>query len=453
MVRKILFISWLIVFAIPLLLHAQKHPCMMLSPESVVEIRKHLGTVPLFDLSLQQAIKEVDAAIEKGVSVPVPKDLAGGYTHEQHKQNFFLLQKAGTIFQLTGEEKYAIHMREVFMAYAEMYPKLDLHPATRSYARGKIFWQCLNDANWLVYMSQAYDCIYDWLTAAEREKLETQLFRPFADFLSIENPKFFNRIHNHSTWGNAGVGMMGIVMGDEELINRALYGLNGAQTFGEQQDNDGGFINIPGQDKAGFLANIDHAFSPDGYYTEGPYYHRYAIFPFIVFARALENYYPDKQIFAYRDSLMVNSIYALLNQTDAGGTFFPINDAQKGMSYLSRELVTAVDICYYYGGTDASLLSIAQEQGRVLLDETGFQVAQDLAKGQATPFIRTSQELSDGANGDEGAIGILRTPQDMTLLMKYSAQGMGHGHFDKLSFSYYDGASEVLQDYGADHIA
>jgi len=33
--------------------------------------------------------------------------------------------------------------------------------------------------------------------------------------------------------------------------------------------------------------------------------------------------------------------------------------------------------------------------------------------------------------------------------MKYSAQGMGHGHFDKLSYSLYDGKGEVVQDYGS----
>lgn len=32
--------------------------------------------------------------------------------------------------------------------------------------------------------------------------------------------------------------------------------------------------------------------------------------------------------------------------------------------------------------------------------------------------------------------------------MKYAVQGLSHGHFDKLSFSYYNNSSEVLQDYG-----
>ena len=46
------------------------------------------------------------------------------------------------------------------------------------------------------------------------------------------------------------------------------------------KDNDGGFIKVEGQ-KVGFLANVDEPFSPDGYYTEGPYYQRYAMYPFL----------------------------------------------------------------------------------------------------------------------------------------------------------------------------
>ena len=34
------------------------------------------------------------------------------------------------------------------------------------------------------------------------------------------------------------------------------------------------------------------------------------------------------------------------------------------------------------------------------------------------------------------------------LVMKYTSQGEGHGHFDKLSFSLYSNGEEVVQDYG-----
>jgi hypothetical protein len=303
-----------------------------------------------------------------------------------------------------------------------------------------------------VYTSQAYDCIYDWLKKKEVKRLNKKLFRPYADFISVENPQFFNRIHNHSTWGNAAVGMIGIVMDDEELIKRALFGLDHTVIDDDLLDNDGGLIKLPEQKEAGFFAQLDNAFSTDGYYTEGPYYQRYAISPFILFAKALENNKPEVKIFEYRNGLLKKGVYALLYQTNAQGEFFPINDAQKGMSFRSRELISAVDITYDYCGNNADLLSVAKQQNKVELDASGFAVARDIALGKAKPFGSNSIELGDGKNGDEGALGILRSVNEvdeLTLVYKYTSQGLGHGHLDKLGYLLYDKNGEVIQDYGA----
>ncbi|WP_420580888.1 heparinase II/III domain-containing protein [Reichenbachiella sp.] len=427
---------------------SDEHPSLVLTSGGVAEIKSNLGRVPLFDQTLKAVIKEVDAEIANGIEVPIPKDLAGGYTHERHKSNFFIIQKAGVLFQITGDEKYAVYVRDMFLAYAKLWPTIGKHPAERSYARGRIFWQCLNDANWLVYASQGYDCIYDWLDESTREKLNKELFRPYAEYISIENPQFFNRIHNHSTWGNAAVGMIGLVMDDEELINWALNGLDIKVPGDIVKDNDGGDIQLEGQKEAGFLAQIDHSFSPDGYYTEGPYYQRYAMYPFLIFAQALANKKPEIGILDYREGLLIKAIYALINQTNAAGEFFPINDSQKGMSLASRELVHAVSMAYALGGKDAGLLSIVEHQGRVPLNNAGMAAAKGVADGKAQKFEYKSVELSDGANGDEGAIGIIRA-QDVTLVMKYAKHGMGHGHFDRLGFLLYDQTGEVIQDYGA----
>ena len=424
------------------------HPNLILTPSGVQSMRENIGNVPLFDQSLKATIKQVDAEINAGIEVPVPKDLAGGYTHERHKANFFIMQKAGVLFQITGEEKYAIYVRDMLLEYANIFSTFDKHPATRSYARGKFFWQCLNDANWLVYTSQGYDCIYDWLDEETVEKLNTELFRPYADYISVENPRFHNRLHNHSTWANAGVGMIGLVMDDEELIDRALYAFDVASSNELSEDNDGGSLNLKGYKEGGFLAQIDHSFSPDGYYTEGPYYQRYAMYPFLVFAQALAIKKPEFDIFNYRDGLLLKAVYTLINQTNAQGEFFPINDAQKGMSLMSRELVFAVSMAYHFGGNDSSLLSIIKDQGRVPLNDSGLTAAKAIADGKATAYNYESVEISDGPQGDEGAIGILRA-DDMTLVMKYAKHGMGHGHFDRLGFLLYDQSGEVIQDYGA----
>ncbi|MFD2822146.1 alginate lyase family protein [Lacinutrix iliipiscaria] len=421
------------------------HPKLILTAQGVKDIRAQLGTIPIFDNTLAKVKEEIDAEIEAGIEVPIPKDYSGGYTHVQHKRNWVVLQKAGVLYQILGDEKYAKYVKDMLMEYEALYKTLPLHPKTRSYARGKLFWQCLNDSNWLVYVSQAYDCIYNYLSEEERSKLETNLFRPFADHISIDSPQFYQRVHNHSTWGNAAVGMIGLVMNDQELIDRALYGIKDLKLDATKKDDDGGFLNKDG--KAGFLANIEEPFSPDGYYNEGPYYQRYAMYPFLIFAEGLHNVKPELKIFEYKDGVLLKSINALLNLSDADGDFFPLNDGQKGMSYYNSALVTAVDISYHYGDQDPGLLSIAKEQNQVLLDDSGLAVALGIKNGKEEPFNKKSINLSDGPNGTQGGVAILRN-QDIELVFKYAAQGSSHGHYDKLSYSLYEKGEEILQDYG-----
>jgi hypothetical protein len=148
-----------------------------------------------------------------------------------------------------------------------------------------------------------------------------------------------------------------------------------------------------------------------------------------------------------KDGVLLKSINALLNLSDADGEFFPLNDGQKGMSYYTDALVTAVDISYYYGNQDPGLLSIAEKQNKVLLDDSGLAVALGVKNGKAKPFVKKSINLSDGPDGNQGGVGILRS-DDLELVFKYAAQGSSHGHYDKLSYSFYENGDEVLQDYG-----
>ena len=357
-----------------------------------------------------------------------------------------MLQKAGVLFQILNDEKYANYVKDMLFAYAKLYPTLPVHPQTRSYARGKLFWQCLNDSNWLVYSAQAYDCVYDWLSKEERDTLENDLFIPFAKFISEGNPQFFNRVHNHSTWGNVAVGMIALVMDNDELLENALNGLKIDDLKEGMKDNDGGLIQVKGQ-RLGFYGNLDEPFSPDGYYNEGPYYQRYAMYPFLIFAEALQNVKPELKILEYKDGVLLKAVDALINLTDANGNFFPLNDGQKGMSYYTAALVSAVDIAYQYGGKNPELLSIAKKQDKVVLDDTGLSIAIGIKEGLEKEFEKKSINLSDGKNGDEGGVGILRN-ENIELVFKYASQGSSHGHYDKLSFSLYENGNEVIQDYG-----
>ena len=446
-----------VVLGLPVLATAQNSSpaCALCIPEEVVSAFRQnpAAAPPLFVESLRAVRERVDAWLADGVLVPEPRDMAGGYSHEVHKRNFLRMQEAGALYELTGEERYGAFLRELFLAYAEAFPRFGGHPATKSYAPGKLFWQALNDANWLVYGSQAYASVRASLSPEERTRVEGDFLRPYADFVSLERPQFFNRVHNHSTWGNAAVGMLAIALDDETLLRRALYGLPPEYTTQLARDNDGGDIEAGPDGEAGFFAQLDNAFSPDGYYSEGPYYQRYAMLPFVVFAKALQRYRPELGIFAYRDSLLGKAVHALTSLTDGGGAFYPINDAQKGMSIRSRELVAAVDALYYYGGREEALLTTAQRQGRVVLDHTGYAVTEALA-GRTLPLppLRSAL-LRDGRDGTGGGVATLRSAPrsggELNAVFKFGTQGMGHGHFDRLGLALYAGATELMQDYGA----
>lgn len=290
-----------------LLANTQKHPCLILTDESIKSIKKELTSNGILSNSLNQIKLEIDKKLNDTIDVPIPKDAGGGYTHEQHKRNYMAMYEAGILYQIYNDERYAKLVKNTLMKYASMYPTLPLHPVQKSAYRGKLFWQGLNECVWLVYTSQAYDCIYDYLTKDERNYIENGLFKPMVKFLAIDNKKTFTRIHNHGTWSVAAVGMISYVMGDMKMVKNAIYGPKGYT-------------------KAGFLAQINELFSPDGYFVEGPYYQRYSLQPFMTFALAIDNNEPEMKIFKYKNGVLVKAVTTLLQMTEDNGNLLYLND-------------------------------------------------------------------------------------------------------------------------------
>lgn len=409
---------------------AQDHPKLLLTSEVVAKIKQEQNDYKLLRTSVAEVIRNADKAISGKIVVPFPKDPAGGYTHEKHKQNAADMQNAGLAYQLTGEKKYALFVDEMLKKYAELYPTLDIHPEQRNSWPGKLFWQGLNEAVWMVSALQAYDAVYETLTKKEHEFIEQQLFRKVVDFFLEYRGAAFDLMHNHGTWAITAVGMTGLLLDNDNLVDMALYGYN----------KDG---------KSGFLKQLDMLFSPSGYYEEGPYYQRYAMTPFMLFAQTLEYNRPDLHIMKYRDGVLLKAVETLMQLSSESGTFFPINDAIKEKDFKSSELVPVLDIAYLYG-KDKTYLDIANQQRKVSVSEAGLEVAKALDKGKPDPFERKSMFIADGADGTRGGIGLMRQGHKRpTVFFKFASQGMGHGHFDRLSFMLYDQGQEILTDYGA----
>ncbi|MDR6981546.1 hypothetical protein J2X32_000154 [Rheinheimera pacifica] len=425
--------AWLLLVAV-LCWHnpaaARLHPNLVLTEADIVEMRTAINTPSLFTRTFEKTRDRIDRQLTVKIDVPLPKDAGGGYTHERHKKNAQLMYDAAIVFQLTNQARYANYVRDMLLEYAELYPTLPQHPMRRSSNVGKLFWQGLNEAVWLVYTIQAYDLIYNALSVDERHTIEQGIIRPVARFLSVESPQTFNKVHNHGTWATAAVGMTGYVLSEPEWVEMALLDLNKSG-------------------KGGFLRQLQVLFSPQGYYNEGPYYQRYALLPFVTFAKAIQMNQPELDIFGYRDAVLLKAIDTTI-QLSYNGLFFPLNDALKDKGIDTIELVTGVAMAYALTG-DSSLLDIAQRQNTILLTGDGLKVARDLGNSKATPYRFNSVAYGDGPAGNEGALVVMRSapPKPAALVFKATAQGLGHGHFDKLNWQFYDAGAEIVTDYGA----
>lgn len=421
-----------LMISLPIL--AQEHPGIMLTKKNIEAVRKGTLSYPLLKKSYQKVKADADKALAEPINVPTPKDAGGGTTHEQHKKNYTNILNCGIAYQISGDKKYASYVEHILLKYASDYNKWPLHPKRKeNHQAGKIFWQSLNDFVWQVYTIQGYDMAYDAISPKNREIINAGLFEPMLKFFTVDCKDTFDKIHNHGTWDIAAVGMTGYVLNKPEYVEMAIKG----------SAKDG---------KTGYLAQIDQLFSPDGYYTEGPYYQRYALLPFIIFAKTINNFQPELKIFEYRNQLLAKAINTSLQLTYTDGTFFPINDAIKSKTYETAEMVYGVDIAYADIKPLPDLLDVAERQDEVVVSDAGLKVAADLQTGRKKPFTYLPQLIKDGANGNEGGLGILRygsNDDQQAVLIKAASQGMGHGHFDRLNLLYYDNGVEVFPDYGS----
>jgi oligo-alginate lyase len=415
-------------------LFGQDHPNLMLTKAQINGVREGIKNYPLLNKSYQTLKNDADAALGIPINVPIPKDGGGGFTHEQHKKNYSNILNCGIAYQISGDKKYADYVKSMLLNYASQYQAWPIHPKSKDKDDGgRIFWQSLNDFVWQIYAIQGYDLVYETLSKEDKATIENKLFIPILKFFTEDRKGIFDQIHNHGTWNLAAVGITGYVINQPKYVEMAIKGSN----------LDG---------KTGYLAQMNQLFSPDGYYMEGPYYQRYALLPFILFAKAIHNFEPKRNIYDYRNQLLSKAIQTSLQSSYTNKVFFPVNDAIKDKNYESAELVYGVDLAYADMKPNADLLDIAVKQNKVIVSDAGLKVAKAIAEQKTVPFKYKSQWLRDGGNGDEGGLGILRygpNTDQQCLVFKATSHGMGHGHFDRLNMLFYDHNGEIFSDYGS----
>ncbi len=404
------------------------------STSRMSELRQALGQPGLMGRSIESMRSRVDSQLLSPIDVPGHGE-AGSYEHNRHQLNCRLCEEAGTMYQITGEQHYADLATEILQRYADCYLKLGFQRARNTNPPGRIFHQILNENMWLLSMSIGYGHVRHILSATQRDHVESQLFRPVLEMMTQTYDHDFGTIHNHGLWSVAAVGTCGLVIGDDHSVSLAMDGLQGDRSTG------------------GYLAEIRQLFAPSGYYIEGPYYHRFALRPLVIFAEALHTHRPELDIYNVSEQRIGTTIKALLSLIYPNGRLPALNDASLSMGIQDEGLLIAASVYNARYGDDPAVHALARQQGQVWVHPSGLALAAaaDQLSDDAPPFW-PSAELSEGPNGDKGAQGFLRaraTDGDISQVsMNYGQHGMDHGHFDTLGITLFNRGEEVLREYG-----
>ncbi|MCK8067055.1 heparinase II/III family protein [Cobetia sp. 1CM21F] len=387
------------------------------------------------DSSLGRSLKvleqQVAASIARGVVVPGQGE-AGSFEHNTHKENARLIEGAALLGRLNDDEAALAHARELLESYAAYYREMPFQVARNTNPPGKLFHQILNEHIWLLHASLGLALLKPSLSDSQYRALLEGLFLPMLEMFTETYRHDFDRIHNHGLWAVAAVGICAMVLESPEHLVISIDGLDGSGETG------------------GFLAQIALLFSPQGYYVEGPYYHRFAIHPLCLFAEAIERQQPERNIFAHADGRIGKSLHVLLSTAYPDGRFPALNDASRSMNIDDEGARCAMALLAARYEPAPELLTLAHQQQGSWLHANGVALKQAMQQVDAD-VQATSQRFSDGPEGNSGAHAHLKHGcgvQAQHVVLTAGQHGMGHGHFDQLGMTYFARGKEVLEEYG-----
>jgi hypothetical protein len=414
---------------------------LFITPDDAKQLREQLTADSLMGRVLGRQIAELEGFMALPVVIPGQGE-AGGPEHTRHKQNYHFINLAGRLWLICQRQAYRDFALQLLSGYADIYPNLGRAVSKDSNAPGRLFHQTLNENMWLLYAVEGYHCIQPSLSAAECQKIENQLFRVMIDDALTLHAKDFDIVHNHGIWSVAAAAICGYVLGDQPLVDKALYGLKG--------DSESG----------GFFAQLTQLFSPDGYYIEGPYYQRFALRPLLLLAEAIHRRQPELAIYQFRDQVVRKTCEALMQVAFPDGTLPALNDSSKTINLRDDGAVVAASVCFSRYGGNPQWIAAAHWQDSLWVSAAGLALSNAAQHTPAQPMNWGSLTLSDGPQGQQGEVAILRQPKQngelSMALLWYGQHGsiprlhsaLNHGHFDGLHLSLFSHGRETLRDYG-----
>lgn len=323
------------------------------------------------------------------------------------------IRDLGLVYQVTGQQRYADRARSILLAYAERYLTYPQHNNRGQIVKkggGRVASQPLSEATWLVPVVQGADLIWDILSEDERRAVEEKLLRPALDE-TVLNHSTKPVIHNIQCHRNSAVGLVGLLLGDRQLIEHAIDG------------------------PSGYRANMAQGVQADGVWFEGAWgYHFYTIrglWPLVEAARncGLDLYGPEFKRLFDAPLRLATPDFRLPAFNDSG-------EVALGSSASYYELAFA----RYHDPAYAVLLATGKRDSELAL----WFGADTLPSGTLPTAGSRNAEASGYAILQRGS-----GPDATWLCLKYGPHGGGHGHPDKNSFVLCARGQTIMPDSGS----
>jgi hypothetical protein len=399
------------------------HPFLMLNDAEIAEIKDKVENYEWAQLAFATLQAHADNWVNRPIEVP---ETGGGFYHaddalayaitEAHYDLADAAQDLALMYQLTDDPAYMEKAKEILLAYADSYLTYEIQDkegrtGDQASAGGRATSQGINEARWVIPLAWAYDLIYNEMSDAERTAVADQILRPAADLLMLNN----EGRHNHQTWYNSGVGVIGLALGEREYVWYALL----------KDDSSLGY-------------QLDKSITDDGMWYEGSMHYQFYVI------RALQplmeathhagfNVYEHPHYKALFDFMVTYADPALEMPTINDGRVVDLADSDR---------VTYYELAYTRLG-DPHYVPILAESYRNSLNALLYGRPQ---LGQAaTPEWQT--QYYDASN----LVAMRSGADDTSLQVTFNYMGYegGHSHADQLSLVIYGLGIPLFPDAGS----
>lgn len=327
--------------------------------------------------------------------------------------NFAACYKLAVAYIATEDDKYLERVHDILLGYAAYYPSYEVHGNIPYNKPAKAYAQVLNDSFFLNSLARAYDLTKDTFTLDEQKLIEKNLLLEGAAFLKENGTP---QIHNHEVATCSAIGIIGLILEREDLLEYAL------------------------DEKYGLKYQLDHAVLADGMWFEVTAgYHLYALHWFMSFEKFARH--TKYSLFAdphYRDILHTMLIYP--NRLwKSNGTFTKLNDN----SGTLRGQLSCYEYGYSYFKDDEILWALYQ----ALYGKERTEV-ESLLYGENVLPEDPKHEYKNYYNEDGTHFAIINGSDDRYLFFKASPYGGEHDHYDRLAVSFSAYGCDMSADLG-----